>query len=143
MSYISKPGCRPMLAGGSLRIYNILKDELKMDAAAARELLAEMDTILNDRHQEIIQYAQAIGESDERKIQAAADNINRRMDSNDQYARERHETLKRELRDFERQVDKNFWSFWSPITMNTVYWMLIICIPLILLLAAMASSLKK
>ncbi|SKA46204.1 hypothetical protein SAMN04488128_107222 [Chitinophaga eiseniae] len=59
MGYISKPQ-RKSIFSGEHRISSILRDELKMHPSAARELLLEMDNVLNDRLQEIVQYGNSI-----------------------------------------------------------------------------------
>lgn len=142
MSYILKPDRKPILAGGNLRIYNILKDELKMDASTARELLAEMDAVLNDRLQDIIQYAKTLGETNEKSIQTEADQIRRRLNERDKSITEKNEYFRNELHKMDMRLDEELW-FWGRGTWRIIYWVLIFGVPVTLFLVDLAGKLKK
>ncbi|MGN7824419.1 hypothetical protein ACTJJB_30120 [Chitinophaga sp. 22536] len=142
MSYILKPDRKPILAGGNLRIYNILKDELKMDASTARELWAEMDAVLNDRLQDIIQYAKTLGETNEKSIQTEADQIRRRLNERDKSITEKNEYFRNELHKMDMRLDEELW-FWGRGTWRIIYWVLILGVPVTLFLVDLAGKLKK
>ncbi|NML39111.1 hypothetical protein HHL17_18055 [Chitinophaga sp. G-6-1-13] len=128
MSYISKPERKPMLAGGNLRIYNILKDELKMDASNARELLAEMDNIINDHFQDIIQYAETIAEINERNINEGINRIERRTDQIDKTNKQNLELLEKRIEstvDKLNRIEKEVRNPFNPAFMHRLYWFLV------------------
>lgn len=139
MRYISKQERKPILAGGNLRIYNILKDELKMDASSARELLAEMDTIINGRFQDIIQYAETIAEINERNINEGVKRVEYRTNQiDDQIKHQTDQIDKKNRLDLERlekrieytidklsQIETTVKAPFNPGFMNRLYWFII------------------
>ncbi|MBC9928745.1 hypothetical protein [Chitinophaga qingshengii] len=109
MSYISKPTRKPLLADHH-RIHRILTDELKMNPSTVRELVLEMDNVLNDRLEALIEYSDST------------------QQNNDQ------------LKDKVDRIYQEVFGIYGGITWRIVFWMTTIGTPVFLMLLALLDK---
>ncbi|MBC9915492.1 DUF2203 family protein [Chitinophaga varians] len=94
-----------------------------MDAANARELLAEIDNIVNDRFQDIIRYAKAVAEINERNINEGLNRIEHKTDQIDKTNKQNLELLGKRIESTADKLNRIEAEVKDPFNPGFMYWL--------------------